>query len=138
MSYFSELSPSNDNQFDENNLSDEENEADRRNNLYLAFQQGYKGKRNWNEEFQRLKEREHEDLDPQAEQERIQKLRELCDEFAEVAKRIGYIDNIFNEIFSIFFNLFRKKIVSELFLPSTEKSILPKTSSLGGKGYLIF
>lgn len=90
--------------------------------LQLAFQETKQGTRNWNEEFQQLRDAEflEDERDEQKEFERIQKIRKLCNEFAELASSIG------------------KEIVSELFLPNTEKTILPRTSTLGGIGKKVY
>jgi hypothetical protein len=75
--------------------------------------------RNWNEEFQRLIEKTYDD--PENELARTRELRRLCEEFAQLAKRIGTI------------------IISELFLPIHQKTIPPATCMggiAGGEKYV--
>ena len=50
---------------------------------------GVLGVRDWNEEFQRLKERENSSHEHNAELERLSELRKLCEEFASVAREVG-------------------------------------------------
>lgn len=53
------------------------------------------GARDWNEEFQQLREKECDNYysgHVEAELERIEELQKLCSEFAEVAKSVGYIE----------------------------------------------
>lgn len=69
--------------------------------------QSYQG-RDWNSEFQYLMEGLFDN------EENIEKLRDLCEAFATVAKEIGTI------------------IISELFLPPHERTIPPVTSTVGG------
>ncbi len=70
--------------------------------------------RDWNEEFQRLLERRNL-ADPANELKRTAKLRQLCEDFAAVAKKVG------------------TTIVQELFLPPVQKTIPSVTSQVGGK-----
>eukprot|EP01119_Soliformovum_irregulare_P025748 TRINITY_DN9620_c0_g1_i3.p1 TRINITY_DN9620_c0_g1~~TRINITY_DN9620_c0_g1_i3.p1 ORF type:complete len:666 (+),score=209.19 TRINITY_DN9620_c0_g1_i3:3-2000(+) len=73
------------------------------------------GVRDWNEEFQQLKERELlMQQDHAAEFDRLSELRTLIEDFAKTAETIG------------------TKIISELFLPMDRKTIVPRTSSVGG------
>jgi len=71
-----------------------------------------KGRRDWNEEFQKLIEKKFSD--PENELLRTRELRKLCEEFSALAKRIGTI------------------ILSELFLPNHMKTIPPVTNTIPG------
>lgn len=69
--------------------------------------------RDWNEEFQQLLSSNYAN-DPEKELDRTRQLKELCQEFAVVASRVG------------------KVIISELFLDVQHKSIQSVTSKVGG------
>jgi hypothetical protein len=62
--------------------------------LHISLILHLEGVRDWNDEFQKLREREVDNYytaSNNSELERISELRDLCEDFADVAKRIGYM-----------------------------------------------